>query len=178
MAGFSLGGLTACYAAFKFSSVFSRALCLSPSVWWNKGDLGQAISDAYPLQVPPKSVILYLGSAEIYADFDDALLKPWDAWVVYVQQTAEAFAKNKGVYVGGALTDGGFHLISSWFYFNGWLHLFFSKMYRERVLPLLLVEMYQFQSKPGIDPLLPTRSGHTSFVDYVFLFLFSLNGRF
>ena len=113
--GFSLGGLTSCYAAYKFPAVFSRALCLSPSIWWNKGDLGQEIQRNSPLKAAPKSVIMYLGSAEIYADFTDILLNPWKPWLDYIEQTAEAFALTKGVYVGGAISDGGFHMIASWY---------------------------------------------------------------
>jgi predicted alpha/beta superfamily hydrolase len=33
ISGFSLGGLTACYAAVQRPLVFRRALCMSPSVW-------------------------------------------------------------------------------------------------------------------------------------------------
>jgi predicted alpha/beta superfamily hydrolase len=35
--GFSLGGLMACYGAATRPQDFSRAVCASPSVWWNFG---------------------------------------------------------------------------------------------------------------------------------------------
>lgn len=65
--GFSLGGLTACNAVLDRPDFFSRAMCSSPSFWFNYGDFSKRIRDTFdtnPDHVVPKSVVMTLGTAE------------------------------------------------------------------------------------------------------------------
>ena len=57
--GWSLGGMTSCFAASYRPLNFSRAFCMSPSVWWNYGDMSTVIVDnAKRLKSTPKSVVI------------------------------------------------------------------------------------------------------------------------
>jgi predicted alpha/beta superfamily hydrolase len=86
IAGFSLGGLVACWAAGVRSAVFQRASCHSPSNWWNNNDLVRAIahSSALPGYQAPKAVVLYMGGGEgsfcwnkLYRDYQNATCTAW-----------------------------------------------------------------------------------------------------
>jgi predicted alpha/beta superfamily hydrolase len=66
--GFSMGGLAAAYAVYDRPHYFSRALCLSPSLWYNNGELASMIISKFkagsymgPL---PKAIVFTLGTAE------------------------------------------------------------------------------------------------------------------
>jgi len=41
--GSSLGGLLSCYAAYTRPSLFTAAICMSSSFWWNKEDFDKKI---------------------------------------------------------------------------------------------------------------------------------------
>lgn len=64
IAGSSMGGLMALYAALKYNEVFQRAACLSPSLWVAPSKLVQMISTS---KVEPDTCIyMDYGSEEIY----------------------------------------------------------------------------------------------------------------
>ena len=64
IAGSSMGGLMALYAALKYNDVFQRAACLSPSLWVAPSKLVQMISTS---KVEPDTCIyMDYGSEEIY----------------------------------------------------------------------------------------------------------------
>ena len=114
MMGYSLGGLTSCYAAYRFPLLFSRALCLSPSVWWNSGQLAQLIASSSSPSPAPKAVVIYIGTAEMEADLAGTLYQPIP-WLQLIQETYAAFALNNSTVVSGFEVDGGFHLVPSWY---------------------------------------------------------------
>ena len=53
--GFSLGGLTACNAVLDRPDFFSRAMCSSPSFWFNYGNFSDRIREAFKRD-PSRSV--------------------------------------------------------------------------------------------------------------------------
>ena len=64
IAGYSLGGMMSCYAASSYPQLFQRALCMSPSVWWNQNDMAPLIRANGGKLGKPKSVVIEVGSIE------------------------------------------------------------------------------------------------------------------
>lgn len=64
IAGYSLGGLTACYAASSLPKLFQRAFCMSPSVWWNNNDMASLVLANGRKFGVPKSVVIEVGVLE------------------------------------------------------------------------------------------------------------------
>jgi pimeloyl-ACP methyl ester carboxylesterase len=63
--GYSLGGLTAGYAASSQPTLFQRAFCMSPSAWWNAGELADIILSNYEATgAKPVSIVMELGTQE------------------------------------------------------------------------------------------------------------------
>ena len=63
IAGSSMGGLMSLYAVLQYNEVFSRAACLSPSLWFSIKSLHQLIADA---EIDPETVIyMDYGSREM-----------------------------------------------------------------------------------------------------------------
>ena len=63
--GESLGGYASCYAAASRPSQFKRALCLSPSFWWNYGSLSTQIPQLHAQhKESPTAVVMTLGTQE------------------------------------------------------------------------------------------------------------------
>jgi enterochelin esterase-like enzyme len=89
IAGYSLGGLMACYAAGTRARVFTRALCESPSVYYNDGQLLDQIAIAFRASggAKPKSVVMTVGSQE------NAPMKGNKFWLDYCTATIEAFVQ-------------------------------------------------------------------------------------
>eukprot|EP01035_Chromulina_nebulosa_P024885 gene24885-32420_t len=61
--GESLGGYASCYAAASRPTQFKRALCISPSFWWNYGSLSTLIPQLHVQHnnESPKAVVMTLG---------------------------------------------------------------------------------------------------------------------
>ena len=64
IAGYSLGGMTACYAASSLPKLFQRAFCMSPSVWWNNNDMEKIVLDNGLKFGTPLSVVVEVGNVE------------------------------------------------------------------------------------------------------------------
>jgi predicted alpha/beta superfamily hydrolase len=109
MTGYSLGGLTACVAASFRPSYYQRALCLSPSVWWNDGSLADNITSNTKLYGLPKSVVMYIGTDEAFQSYMPRWFENYndtvDAWLHagMTNTTLTSFAFN-----------GGLHMLSYW----------------------------------------------------------------
>ena len=63
IAGSSMGGLMSLFAAVEYSDVFSKAACLSPSVWLGTKKLLRMIQDSHVM--PDTSVYMDIGSEEL-----------------------------------------------------------------------------------------------------------------
>jgi hypothetical protein len=92
--GFSLGGLTACNAVLERPDFFSRAMCSSPSLWFNYGDFSRKIRDTFeqnPTQNLPQSVVLSLGTAEdgVYPNFQ--VEGEYTYWTEFIADTKNAW---------------------------------------------------------------------------------------
>ena len=89
--GFSLGGLTACYAVTAFPRDFSRGFCASPSVWWNSGELASIIKNNYANNsITPKAIVITAGTQEGtgYLTLGEASPIPW---LVFINEVNDAF---------------------------------------------------------------------------------------
>jgi hypothetical protein len=115
MIGTSLGGLTSCYAAFKYPQIFQRALCFSPFVVWNQGELGRLITASSPLKTAPKSVVIVVGSAEMFINLTGILVSTQYSALDLVRQTYDAFALTPSIALAGYIDIGGFHAPTSWY---------------------------------------------------------------
>ena len=65
--GSSLGGLISCYAAYTRPTVFTKAICMSSSFWWNSEDFNGKVlnGDKYY-----SNLSLYLDSGDSGASQD------------------------------------------------------------------------------------------------------------
>jgi hypothetical protein len=127
----SLGGLTSCFAASSMPAQFQRALCLSPSVWWNAGEMTTIIAANYEASgVRPLAVIVEVGTQEgesfILSNYDQV------EWMVNIQDMVSAWqgigmGQTEGAYAFGTelypslasdlifyTTAGGVHNLISW----------------------------------------------------------------
>ncbi|CAE7840551.1 unnamed protein product, partial [Symbiodinium microadriaticum] len=85
-----LGGLTSCYAASAMPAQYQRAFCMSPSVWWNAGEMAALISANYQAtKIRPLSVVVEVGTQEgpsiITSNFDQ------QEWIVYIEDMMQAW---------------------------------------------------------------------------------------
>ena len=92
--GFSLGGLTACNAVLERPDFFSRAMCSSPSVWFNYGDFAKKIRDTFQqnaAHIRPQSVVMSLGTAEdgVYPNLQ--VEGEYTYWTEFIDQTKDAW---------------------------------------------------------------------------------------
>lgn len=116
MAGVSYGGLAACYAASVLPHVFRRVFCLSPSVWWNYGQLVQVIADnAAATGELPQAVTIYAGTTEM-ADPNcvDVTCSATTEWFTYINATAHAWVAAGVDNVFFFTQDGGQHDTTAW----------------------------------------------------------------
>lgn len=95
--GESLGGYAACYASAKRPTQFQRALCMSPSFWWNYGSFAAEITRSYSHSnaTIPKAVVMTLGTQEspqIYVPANyPATVNKKVTWEQFVAQVTDAF---------------------------------------------------------------------------------------
>jgi enterochelin esterase-like enzyme len=109
LVGWSQGGFSSCYGTISRPMDFQRALCGSPSVWWNAGQIvpaviqpawknGSAAAAAnggiIPAGFVPKSIVMHLGTAEMFAD-NNAVLPSYSnaTWFDYFNKTYSALSK-------------------------------------------------------------------------------------
>lgn len=66
IAGWSYGGLASCFATISRPADFQRAFCMTPSLWWNDGDIIPLVSSyANSLKLTPKAVVMEVISRDI-----------------------------------------------------------------------------------------------------------------
>jgi len=94
VAGMSLGALASCAMASANPAYFTRALCMSPSVWWNYGSIVEYIIQNFArTKQRPKSVSMYLGTQEgmgISVSASDPSIK--QSWRGFFNLTLNAWA--------------------------------------------------------------------------------------
>lgn len=102
IAGSSMGGLMAIYAAVEYNEVFSRAAALSPSLWVSPKGMTELIK-AHPLKNPTR-IYMDMGSGEA-ADFKRLLTLLFD--------TAKSLTK-AGAEVAARVVPGAMHNEAAW----------------------------------------------------------------
>lgn len=89
----SFGGMTACWAASKHPDRFSRGICMSPSVWWNDGELISLTKSNYEeAALLPKSIVVSIGSQEALSWMLVGPVEP-EQWGTYVQGYVDSFER-------------------------------------------------------------------------------------
>ena len=102
IAGSSMGGLMALYGALCYNDHFSRAACLSPSLWTGPDEVREMIRDA---RVSPDTVIyMDYGSGEMGNHGENARILADASWLL----------PSKGVDVTARVVPGGTHCEASW----------------------------------------------------------------
>ena len=100
--GSSMGGLMALYAALHYNRYFSRAACLSPSLWVDSKQLNQMISAARPKK-----------DTRIYMDYGSEELDNHPENREALQSAVELIARKK-VDLSFRIVPGGSHCEASW----------------------------------------------------------------
>ncbi len=102
IAGSSMGGLMALYAALCYNDHFSRAACLSPSLWTDADAVRAMIKEA---DVSPDTVIyMDYGSREMGNHGENARILADASWLLL----------SKGVDLTSRIVPGGTHCEASW----------------------------------------------------------------
>ncbi len=102
IAGSSMGGLMALYAALCYNDHFSRAACLSPSLWTDADAVRAMIKEA---NVSPDTVIyMDYGSREMGNHGENARILADASWLLL----------SKGVDLTSRIVPGGTHCEASW----------------------------------------------------------------
>ncbi|MBR3927813.1 MAG: alpha/beta hydrolase [Clostridia bacterium] len=102
IAGSSMGGLMAMHAAVKYNCVFSKAACLSPSLWIAPKSILEIISGACVLK-----------DTAIYMDYGSKEMKNHPESEETLEKTARLL-RDKGIEVAFRLIPDGTHSESSW----------------------------------------------------------------
>ena len=102
IAGSSMGGLMSLYAVTAYNDTFSRAACLSPSLWTSPKRVRQFIAGA---DIAPGTVV-YMDYGSCEMDRRGSMLK---AWMQVTTQLLE-----KGVWLTSRIVPGGEHCEASW----------------------------------------------------------------
>lgn len=100
--GSSMGGLMALYAVLHYNRYFSRAACLSPSLWVDSEQMNQMISDARPKK-----------DTRIYMDYGSEELNNHKENREALQSAVELITKKK-VDLSFRIVPGGSHCEASW----------------------------------------------------------------
>ena len=102
IAGSSMGGLMSLYAVTRHNDVFSRAACLSPSLWTSPKKMLQCIRES---DVAPDTVV--------YMDYGEKEMQRREGMVNYFSATCSALMQ-KGVMLTSRIVPGGEHCEASW----------------------------------------------------------------
>ena len=100
--GSSMGGLMSLYAVMAYNAVFSRAACLSPSLWFAAGKLDQMIRDA-ELQ---EDTVVYMDYGSRELGFHPNMKRQFTRVASQLIQ--------KGVFLDCRIVPGGNHNEASW----------------------------------------------------------------
>ena len=102
IAGSSMGGLMALYAALCYNEHFSRAACLSPSLWTDADAVRAMIKES---DIAPDTVIyMDYGSLEMGNHGENARILADTSWLLL----------SKGVDLTSRIVPGGMHCEASW----------------------------------------------------------------
>ncbi|MBQ8893787.1 MAG: alpha/beta hydrolase [Clostridia bacterium] len=102
IAGSSMGGLMSLYAVLQYNDTFSKAACLSPSVWFAAGQLDELIKNA---RLHPGTVV--------YMDYGSREMKHHQNMGVRFRKVASALLE-KGVWLDCRIVPEGNHCEASW----------------------------------------------------------------
>ena len=102
IAGSSMGGLMSLYAVTEYNHVFSRAACLSPSVWAGTKELLKGMKEA---EIAPDTVV--------YMDYGSNELANHEDMRKLFGKTAECLME-QGVMLDCRIVPGGDHCEASW----------------------------------------------------------------
>lgn len=102
IAGSSMGGLMSLYAVIKYNQYFSRAACLSPSLWTNIQKIGRLIERA---RVLPDTVV--------YMDYGSLELDNHPNMLRYLEKVASLLL-TRHVMLDFRIVPGGDHSEASW----------------------------------------------------------------
>lgn len=100
--GSSMGGLMALYGAVSYQNCFSRAACLSPSLWVNPAKVVNLVQDA---AIPKET--------HVYLDYGDEEMCAHEGIYTVLFET-ERILKEKGADVSLNIIPGGTHCEASW----------------------------------------------------------------
>lgn len=102
LAGSSMGGLMSLYGVMEYNHVFSRAACLSPSIWFATRQLDRMLSSA-PLD----------SNTVVYMDYGSREM-PFHSNMKYRFSKVASKLLERGVYLDCRIVPGGNHNEASW----------------------------------------------------------------
>ena len=102
IAGSSMGGLMSLYAVTKYNSKFSKAACLSPSIWFASGQLDVLLKNSY---IRPGTVI--------YMDYGSNEMRHHKNMAVRFRKVTGILLE-KGVYLTSRIVPNGDHCEACW----------------------------------------------------------------
>lgn len=102
IAGSSMGGLMSLYAILHYNRVFSRAACLSPSLWFNKQGLDHMLQKHRKL----KDTIIYMDYGQYEMNNHPTMRRAYSHVV--------SVLLNKGAFLETRIVPGGEHCEASW----------------------------------------------------------------
>ncbi len=117
-----------CFAASSRPTKFQRAYCMSPSVWWNYGEMTDIVLNNGKLLGKPKSIIVEVGMAEdSYVNSFLSLSLPPTIWSELIGDMVNSWVEiGMGVVSEPANTQIGLQLESDsnlyYFFHSGGLH--------------------------------------------------------
>lgn len=102
IAGSSMGGLMSLYAVAQYNHIFSRAACLSPSVWFANKELVKLLRGA---EMAPDTVV--------YLDYGSEELPNHDGMLAQLQRVVSCLTERR-VMLTFRIVPGGSHCEASW----------------------------------------------------------------
>ncbi len=102
IAGSSMGGLMSLYAVTKYNRVFSKAACLSPSIWFAAGQLDTMLRNSY---IRPGTVI--------YMDYGSNEMRHHKNMAVRFRKVTGLLLE-KGVFLTSRIVPSGDHCEACW----------------------------------------------------------------
>ena len=128
VAGWSLGGLFSCYALMQRPDHFQQALAVSPSLWWNDGELIDS-----PTNLAGRRIYLAAGEHErdhtqAWPAVPEAMLPLVEAYPINMVEDVQHFSVSAGKAGADVRTDilAGEHHVTVWAaaFTRGLVHLF------------------------------------------------------
>jgi len=128
IAGWSLGGLFSCHALLQCPQHFHQALAVSPSLWWNDGELIHSPADLTGTRMYLAAGEHERPGREAWPPVPEALLPIVDAYPIDMVEDLQRFAESARKAGADVRTDvlAGEHHITTWAaaFARGLVHLF------------------------------------------------------